>query len=56
MTLREVKIGQKFLFVNGLTDVYVKRGPLNDEYCVVGLAAVYDVFAAPLSAEVITED
>lgn len=55
MKLKDLKIGEKFLFANDtiLTDVYVKKGKLNNEYCLVGLPGVYDVFAAPLDTEVI---
>ena len=57
MKLKDLEIGQKFLFINDdyLTDVYVKKGNLNSEFCLVGISKVYDVFAAPLETEVIVE-
>ena len=58
MTLRELEIGKKFLFVNPgvCTEIYKKKKNFNSEYCIVGLPHVYDEFAAPLDAEIIPEE
>jgi len=57
MKLKDLEIGQKFLFINDnyLTDVYVKKGNLNSEFCLVGTPGVYDVFASQLETEVVVE-
>lgn len=56
MKLKELNVGDKFLFVNksALTDIYVVKRKHKDFY-EVGTPNVYDVFAAFLDEEVITE-
>lgn len=56
MKLKELNVGDKFLFVNEsvLTDIYVVKHK-HKNYYEVGLPNVYDVFAAFLDEEVITE-
>ena len=58
MKLKDVKHGQKFILANDkvITEILVKKRPLNEEYCLVGLPGVNDVFAVPWEEEVITED
>ena len=56
MKLKDLKIGQKFLFIGNefLTDVYVKKGEYNKEYCIVGLPGV-DEFAVRLDTDVMEQ-
>lgn len=56
MKLKDLNVGDKFLFVNGgvLTDIYVVKRK-HKEFYEVGLPYVCDVFAAFLDEEVITE-
>ena len=56
MKLKDLNVGDKFLFVNGgvLTDIYVVKRKHEDFY-EVGAPNVYDVFAAFLDEEVIAE-
>ena len=56
MKLKDLKIGQKFLFIDNefLTDVYVKKGEINKEYCIVGLPGV-DTFAVRLDTDVMEQ-
>ena len=57
MQLKHLKKGDKFLFVNkkGLNEVYMKKGILNEQYCIVGLPNVYDEIAVSSEEEVICE-
>ena len=57
MKLKDLAIGQRFLFVNNeaMTDIYVKKGKLANGYFLVGLPGVYDEFASHGDTEVIVE-
>ena len=58
MQLKDLNIGDKFLFVDGgvLTDIYVvKQKHLKEGFILVGSPDVYDVFSAFPETEVITE-
>lgn len=54
MKLKDLKVGRKFLFACDtiLTGIYVNKGSLNNEYCLVGLSDKDNVFIAPFDTEV----
>ena len=58
MKLKDLEIGQKFMFLHDdyLQDIYEKKQALKDNWFLVGLPKVYDVFAVNGETEVIADD